>query len=116
MSNNVDVLSDLFEKNCQIIDPNILKLIDHDMDTLANYYGEIINNIDNCNFVIDPIPELDLYLDENSVKTIYSYLTYEKKGYHILFNKIGMQYQIIPDKLLTDTLLDYYFDYLLNYY
>ena len=116
MSNNDEVLANLFEQKCQIIDPNILKLIDHDLDKLSDYYGEIMNNIDNFNFLIDPIPELDMYLDENSVKLILSYLTYEKRGYHILFDKIGRQYQIIPDKLLTDTLLDCYFDYLLNYY
>jgi hypothetical protein len=110
-----DELSYLFENNLKILDSKINNLILYDFNNLADYYIKIIKNEDNLNFCIDPYPEFEVYINKTVIQQMYEYLIYNQFGYKLLYKIIENKYKIYIDKNILNSLLDYYYDSLLNY-
>jgi hypothetical protein len=114
---NIDIndeLSKLFTNSLKIIDKKIYDLILHDFYILTDYYIKILKNENDFNFCIDPCPELDMYMNEENIYDMYTYLSYDNTGYKLLFNMIKEKYNIKPEENILNPLLDYYFEFLLN--
>jgi len=112
---NVDEeLSNLFKNNLKIIDKIVYDLIIHDFNILTDYYIKILKNEENLNFCIDPSPHLDMYINNDTIKEMNDYLSYDFTAYKLLYKMINEKYKINPDPNLLNSLLDYYFDFLLN--
>lgn len=114
---NIDIddeLSNLFNNSLKIIDKKIYDLIIHDFNILTDYYIKILQNDGDFNFCIDPCPELDMYINEEIINNMYNYLSYEHTGYKLLFRMIKEKYKIYPEENILNSLLDYYFEFLLN--
>ena len=107
-------LCNLLNNNLKIIDKVIHDLIIHDFTILTDYYFEIMKNEGNFNFCIDPSPHLDLYINNKTIEEMYEYLSNNFTGYKLLYKMIKDKYKIIPEENIISSLLDYYFDLLLN--
>ena len=115
MSDNIDNdLSYLFNNNLKIIDKKTYDLINNDIDILSDYYIKILCNECNFNFCIDICSELDMYMTDEIVDDMNTYLSFDNRGYKLLFNRIKDKHNIIPDEKILISLLDYYFDLLLS--
>lgn len=110
-----DELSNLFNNKLNLkIDKKIYQLILHDFNILADYYIKILQNEGDFNFCIDPCPELDVYIDEDIISIIYNYLSFDYTGHKLLLKIIKDKYNIESEENIIISLLDYYFDFLIN--
>jgi hypothetical protein len=109
-----DELCNLLNNKLKIIDKETHELIIHDFTILTNYYFEIMKNEENFNFCIDPSPHLDIYINNKTIKDMYNYLSDDFTGYKLLYKMIKDKYKIIPEENIISSLLDYYFEFLLN--
>jgi hypothetical protein len=107
-------LSNLFNNSLKILDKNIYQLIIKDFNVLTNYYIKILEHEEEMNFCIDPCPELEIYINKEIINEMYIYLSRNQVGYNLLYFMIKDKYKINPEQNLLNSLLDYYFELLLN--
>ena len=111
---NEEELSTLFENSLKMMDDKMYQLIMYDFNFLTDYYIKIINNEENTHFCIDPCPHLEIYVNKENLEEIYKYLTNNQMGYYLLVKKIKEKYKIVADPTILETLLDYYYDFLIK--
>ena len=71
------------------IEHRIYHLIMNDMKKLTEYYYIWKNEKEeNTGFVIEPLPELDMYMDENFVDQLYDFLLRNDFGRTVFIQKI----------------------------
>jgi len=96
--------NDLNNLNVSNTDNRIIQLIHFDLDKLSNYYYTWKERSDdNIDFMIEPLPEVDTYMDENFVDQLYDFLLKDNYGYNLFLYKIKNKnaYEIIDIRIST---------------
>ena len=71
------------------LEQRILHLIVNDMKKLAEYYYLWKNEKEeNTGFIIEPLPEMDMYMDDNFIDQLYDYLLHDDLGRNIFLQNI----------------------------
>ena len=104
----MDELIDRISNNFSVKENISILIAEQDIIVLADYY----DNLNKKSFDLEVIIGGCTYKDVS--KDIYEYLVYDQRGYNKLYEVVAKKYNIIPDKITIQTIMDYYYDYLLS--
>jgi hypothetical protein len=104
----MDELIDRISNNFSVKENIAILIAEQDIIVLADYY----DNLNKKSFDLEVIIGGCTYKDVS--KDIYEYLVYDQRGYNKLYEVVAEKYNIIPDKITIQTIMDYYYDYLLS--
>jgi hypothetical protein len=101
---------------CHGLGGRIYHLIMNDMKKLTEYYYIWKNEKEeNIGFVIEPLPELDMYMDENFVDQLYDFLLRNDFGRTVFAQKIRSVNPLEEiDFRIFETLFQNYLDVLIE--
>ncbi len=95
----------------------IRQIVNYDIEKMTKFYFLWLENQENIEFIIDPLPELDMYIDEEICAEMVKYISNENKGVSLMVDSIKSKYPYQNPPIATDiieTMLNYYCDYLLQ--
>ncbi len=95
----------------------IRQIVNYDIEKMTKFYFLWLENQENIEFIIDPLPELDMYIDEEICAEMVKYISNENKGISLMVNSIKSKYPYQNPPIAVDiieTMLNYYCDYLLQ--
>ena len=93
----------------------VQRTIHTDIQKLTETYFSYNNNIYNSNFTIEPLPELDMYMNDETCIEIVNYLMKDNKGIRLVADAIkARDPNIYLDYDVISTMIDYYCDNILE--
>ncbi len=95
----------------------IRQIVNYDIEKMTKFYFLWLENQENIEFIIDPLPELDMYIDEEICAEMVKYISNENKGVSLMVDSIKSKYPCQNPPIAVDiieTMLNYYCDYLLQ--
>ena len=104
----MDELIDKISNNFKIKEDIVILISEQDIIILADYY----DNLNKKSFNLEVIIGGCTYKDVS--REIYEYLVYNQRGYNKLYEVVAQKHNIIPNMITIQTIMDYYYDYLLT--
>ncbi len=95
----------------------IRQIVNYDIEKMTKFYFLWLENQENIEFIIDPLPELDMYIDQEICAEMVKYISNENKGVSLMVDSIKSKYPYQNPPIAVDiieTMLNYYCDYLLQ--